>query len=135
MSIKTILMSALVLGSSVAGFATSANPDAMRAASATQTNTKYASSVSLTKDADGNIVSYHVNGVSSADARILLTGISSPLSTEYTVVCGVTKDGGLSAYMLPTNVATARIIESISQDLVNAGAVNIQITKVLTGRM
>jgi len=135
LQIKNILTSALVISSFATGFASSNSPDSMRAATAVQINTKYASCVSLSRDADGNIVSFHVNGVAPTDAGILLTKASAPLSTEYTIVSGVTKEGGISSFMLPSNVATARVIEAMSQDLVNAGAVSIQINRVLTGKM
>jgi hypothetical protein len=134
MAMQNFLIGAIALGGyAVTGFA-SPSPDAMRAASAVQINTKYSSSVSLTRDPDGNIVSFHANGVSPTDAGILLTKDSSPLSTEFTIISGTTKEGGISTYMLPSNVATARVIESISQDLVNYGAISVQITKQISGR-
>lgn len=111
-----------------------ATPDSMRAASSTQLNTKLASSITLTKDADANIIGYHVNGVSPSDAEILLKKDPSPLSTEYTTILGVTSEGSTCCYMLPTHVATANIVEGISKDLVNAGSTNIQISKQLTGK-
>ena len=135
MTIKNFLLGALVMGSSIAGYATSNNADAMRAASAVQINTKYANCVTLTRDIDGNIVSFHVNGVTPTDAGILLMKAASPLSTEFTIVSGVTREGGISSFMLPSNIATARVVEAMSQDLVNAGAVSIQINRVLTGKM
>ena len=134
MSLKNLFIGTLALCSSVSGFA-SPTPDAMRAASAVQINSRYSSSISLTKDQNGNIISFHVNGVSPEDAGILLAKDNSPLSTEFTIISGVTREGGVSAYMLPSNVATAHVIESISRDLVNAGAVTIQITKQLTGKL
>lgn len=124
---------AIALCSTAAVFA-APTPDAMRAASAVQMNSKLASSVTLTKDADANIISFHVNGVSPADAEILLKKDPSPLSTEFTIISGVSKEGATSYYMLPSNVATAYVVEKISQDLVNAGATNLQITKHLTGK-
>ena len=130
---KYMLIGALALCSSATSFA-SPSPDAMRAAQAVAVNTRYSSTISLTRDAAGNIVSFHVNGVNPADAGILLTKDAQPLSQEYTIVSGVTKEGGISAYMLPTSVATAHVVESISRDLVNAGAVNIQISRQLNGR-
>lgn len=133
MSLKKLFIGTIAVFSAVSGFA-SPTPDAMRAASAVQINTKYSSSVSLTRDQNGNIVSFHVNGVTPEDAGILLTKDPSPLTTEFTIVSGVTREGGVSAYMLPSNVATAHVIESISRDLVNYGAVSIQITKQLNGK-
>lgn len=135
MSVKKILRGSLVIAifSSVAGFA-SPNPEAMRAASAVQNNTKLASSITLTKDSDLNIIGFHVNGVSPTDADILLKKDPAPLSTEFTIILGENREGGSSTYMLPTNVATAHVVESISKDLVNAGAITLQITKQNTGR-
>ena len=135
MSIKKLITCSLTIAmfSSVAGFATP-TPDAMRAASAVQLNSKLASSVSLTRDANANIISFHVNGVSPSDAEILLKKEPTPLSTEYTIISGVTKEGATCCYMLPSNVATAQVVESISKDLVNAGAISLQITKQLTGK-
>ena len=133
MSLRNVFIGSLTLLSCAAGFA-SPTSDAMRSAAAVQTNTKYSSILSLTKDADLNIISFHVNGVNPTDAEILLTKDPSPLSTEFTVVSGVTKEGWTSFYMLPTNIATPHIIESISRDLVNAGAISVQIAKQLTGR-
>jgi hypothetical protein len=131
---RALLIGTFVCGS-IAGFAeASPTPDAMRAAAAVQINTKYFSSITLTKDPEGNIISFHVNGVSPGDAKILLTKDSTPLSTEFTIVSGVTKEGGISIYMIPSSIATPLIVESISQDLVNAGAVSIQIQKQQTGR-
>lgn len=129
---KGILTVAII--GSVAGFATP-TPDSMRAALAVQLNSRLASSVTLTKDANSNIISFHVNGVSPSDAEILLTRDPSPLSTEFTTIVGVTKEGATCSYMLPTQVATANVVEQISKDLVNAGATNIQISKQLTGRL
>ena len=133
MSLKYLLIAAVAVCSSATGFANQ-TPDAMRAAQAVQINTKYSSTIAMTKDANGNIVSFHVNGVGPSDAGILLTKEAAPLSTEYTVVSGINKEGGISAYMLPTNIATAHVVESISRDLVNAGALNIQISKQFSGR-
>lgn len=133
MSIKIFLLgsAALAICTSISGFAT---PDAMRAATAVDLNTKWASSVNLTKDADANIISYHVNGVSPADAEILLKKDPAPLSTEFTIISGVNKEGTACTYMLPSNVATAFVVETISRDLVNSGATNLQISKQLTGK-
>lgn len=135
MSIKNILAGSLAIAlcSTVAGFATS-TPDAMRAASAIQLNSKLASSVILTKDPNSNIISFHVNGVSPTDAEILLKRDPSALSTEFTIISGETKEGSTCCYMLPTDVATAHVVENISKDLVNAGATNLKITKQSTGR-
>jgi hypothetical protein len=134
MSLKNLFIGTIAFCSSASIFA-GPTPDAMRAASAVQINSKYSSSVSLTKDQNGNIISFHVNGVSPEDAGILLAKDNSPLSTEFTVISGITKEGGISAYMLPSSVATAHVIESISKDLVNAGAVTIQITKQMNGKL
>ncbi len=134
MSLKNFLFGSLAMFSTAAGFASS-TPDAMRAASAVQLNTKYASSITLSQDANANIISFHVNGVGAGDANILLTKNPSPLTTEYTIITGEAKEGGLTTYMLPSNIATAQVIESISKDLVNSGAINVQITKQLTGRL
>lgn len=136
MSIKKILTGSLIFAfaSSSACFATAASPDAMRGASAIQQNTKLASSISLTKDASSNIIGFHVNGVNSSDAEILLMKSSSPLSTEYTLINGTTKEGTSCCFMLPSNVATSQIVEQISKDLVNSGAVTISITKQNSGQ-
>lgn len=135
MSLKNVLfIGTIMISSSVFGFA-SQTPDAMRAAGAVQTNTKYSSSLSLTKDNNGNIISFHVNGIGAQDAGILLTKDTAPLSAEYTIITGVTKEGGVSSYMLPSSIATGHVVESISRDLVNAGAINIQISKQLNGRL
>lgn len=135
MSFRHLFMGTLAICGSfaVAGFA-APTQDAMRAASAVQINAKYSSSLCLTKDADGNIISFHVNGVSPEDAGILLTRDISPLSTEYVIITGINKEGGASVYMLPTGVATAHVVESISQDLVNSGAISIQISKQQNGK-
>lgn len=125
---------AIAIFSSIAGFADQSSPDAMRGASAIQHNTRLASSISLTRDANANIVGFHVNGINPADAEILLFKSPSPLSTEFTLINGVTKEGTSCCYMLPTNVATSLVVEGISKELVNAGAVNIQITKQNSGR-
>lgn len=124
---------AIALFSSVAAFATP-TPDAMRGAAAIQLNAQLASSVSLTKDANANIISFHVNGVNPTDAEILIKKDATPLSTEFTVINGITKEGGTCCYMLPSNVATAQVVEAISKELVNAGATSLQITKQLTGK-
>lgn len=136
MSIKKLLVGTLAVAicSSVASFA-SITPDAMRGASAVQLNTKLAQSVTVTKDANDNIISFHVNGVSPSDTGILLTKDPSPLSTEFTIISGINKEGGISSYMLPTNIATPQIVEQISKDLVNAGAISISIVKQLTGKL
>ena len=135
MSIKIFTAGSLVLAicSSVAGFATP-TPDSMRAAAAVQQNAKLASSISVTRDANGNIISFHVNGVNPKDVDILLEKDSLPLSSEFTVINGSTKEGGSCCYMLPSNVATANVVESISKDLVNAGSVTLKITKQQTGK-
>lgn len=135
MSIKKFLAGTLALAicSSVAGYA-STTPEAMRAATAVMLNTKLASSVSLTKDNDDNIISFHVNGVNPTDADILLKRDSAPLSTEYTVVSGVTKEGSTYWFMIPSNIATASVIETISKDLVNAGSMSLKISKHNNGR-
>ena len=133
MSIKFFLTGSLILAASstVSLFAT---PEAMIAAAAIQTNARLASSVSLTKDADANIISFHVNGVLPSDAEILLKKDPSPLSTEFTVICGTDKKGTACSYMLPSHIATAYVIETISRDLVNSGATTLQISKQLTGK-
>jgi len=133
---KTIFTTtlAVALFNSVALFSTP-TPDAMRAASAVQQNSQLASSINITKDADTNVISFHVNGVNPTDAEILLKQDSTPLSSEFTVVTGKNKDGGSCCYMLPTNVATAAVIESISKELVNSGSISINITKQKTGKV
>jgi hypothetical protein len=131
MNTKIIGILAIALCSTVGAFAT---PDGMRGASAVQLNNRLAASVSVTKDAEANIISFHVNGISASDADILIKKFPSPLSTEYTVITGLNKEGASTTYMLPTNIATAQVVESISQDLVNAGAINIEITKQTTGQ-
>jgi hypothetical protein len=135
MSIKKLLLGSLMfaVAGSATCFATAASPDAMRGADAIAHNTKLASSISLTKDASSNIISFHVNGVNPSDAEILLMRTPSLLSTEFTLINGTTKEGTSTSYMLPTNVATSLIIEQISKDLVNAGAISIAITKQKTG--
>lgn len=132
MSLKKLCLGAIVFCSfvSVSGFAV----DAMRAATAVQTNTKYSPCLTLTRDQDRNIIGFHVNGINPEDAGILLTNDSAPLSTEFTIISGITPEGGLSAYMLPSNAATAHVVESLSRDLVNAGAVNIQIIRQSNGK-
>jgi len=136
MLIKKILLSSVLMsvGCVVACYGTAASPDSMRGASAIQQNTKLASSISLTRDGSSNIVGFHVNGVSPSDAEILLMKSPSPLSTEFTLINGTTKEGTSCCYMLPTNVATSIIVEQISKDLVNAGAISVQITKQKTGQ-
>lgn len=124
---------ALALTSSVAVFATP-TPDAMRAASAVQQNSLLSTSINVTRDPDTNVVSFHVNGVNPTDAEILLKREASPLSSEYTVVTGKNRDGSTCCYMMPSNVATAQVIESVSKDLVNAGNTQIEITQQKTGR-
>ena len=131
LTLKRALVLAIVLCSG--SVYASSSPDSMRAATAVEKNTKYATCLTLTKDLNGNIISFHVNGVAPDDARILINKDAAPLTTEYTIIEGQTKEGGISTYMLPSNIATARVIESISQDLVNAGAVSIQITKQING--
>lgn len=134
MLIRNLVIGALAICGSATAFA-APTADAMRAASAVQTNVKYSFSISLTRDADGNIVSFHVNGVNPDDASILLKREPSPLSSEYTIVTGINREGGTATFMLPSNIATAHVISSISQDLVNAGAVNIQITRQQSGKL
>lgn len=119
--------------SAAAAFSTSTT-ESMRAASAVQQNKQLASSLNLTKDADANIISFHVNGITSDDARILLNQDPAPLSSEYTVITGKNREGGSCCFMLPSTVATASVVESISKDLVNAGSINIDITKQKTGK-
>ena len=135
MSIKKILAGSLALAicTSAAGFS-APTPDAMRGSTATQINSRLASSVSLTKDANANIISFHVNGVSPSDAQTLLAKSSSPLSSEFTVITGENREGASSTYMLPTDVATAQVVEGISRELVNGGAISLQITKQTTGK-
>lgn len=135
MSFKNVLVGSLALA--ICTFASgSATPtsDAMRAAAAVQTGAKYSSCVTLTKDADGNIISFHVNGICPEDVGILLKKDNSPLTSEYTIVQGTTKEGTISTYMFPTNIATAQVVEAISKDLVNAGSISIQITKQANGK-
>lgn len=132
MSFIKVIIASLAICSSVSIFASS-NPDAMRAVSAADKNSKYSSCIALTRDANQNIVGFHVNGVTPSDARILITKDPAPLSTEFTLVSGQTSEGGITSYMLPSSIATAQVIEAISQDLVNGGAVSIQITKQLNG--
>lgn len=124
---------AIAICSAAAVFGTP-TPDAMRAASAVQQNSQLASSVNLTKDASENIISFHVNGVNPTDAEILLRQDATPLSSEYTVITGKNKDGSSCCFMLPTPVATAAVVESISKDLVNTGSTSIDISKQKTGR-
>lgn len=114
------------------GFA-SQNPDAMRGANAVQVNSKLAQSLTLTKDAQNNTISLHVNGVNPKDAEILLKQEATPLSTEYTIITGQCREGTNCYYMIPTNVATPQVVEGISKELVNGGSIAIQITKTLTG--
>lgn len=129
-----ILVIAFATCNATAAFSTP-TPDAMRAASAVQQNSQLSSSLNLTRDADDNIISFHVNGVNAEDAEILLNQDSSPLSSEYTVITGKNRDGGSCSFMLPSQVATALVVESISKDLVNAGSTNIDITKQKTGKL
>lgn len=133
---KKIFTLAVVLAtcSATAAFSTS-TPDAMRAASAVQINSQLANSLNLTKDANDNIISFHVNGINPDDASTLLTQSSSPLSSEYTVITGKNRDGSSCCFMLPSPVATASVVESISRDLVNAGSTNIDISKQRTGKL
>lgn len=134
MSKKLFTLSmAIAICSTNAVFSTP-TPEAMRAASAVQQNSKLASSVNLTRDADANIISFHVNGVDPADAEILIKQDAAPLSSEYTVITGKNKDGSSCCFMLPTPVATASVVESISKDLVNSGSTNIDISKQKTGK-
>lgn len=135
MLIRNLLIGAITLCAGVSGLSAAHSADSMRGATAVQINTKYSSTVAMAKDHAGNIISFHVNGISPTDAGILLTHANSPLSTEFTVVSGVSKEGGIMAYMLPTNIATAHVIENISKDLVNAGSISVHITKQLTGKM
>lgn len=128
----TLLM-AIATCSSSAVYSTP-TPDAMRAATAVQQNSQLASSVSLTRDSNANVISFHVNGVNAADAEILLKQDPNPLSSEYTVITGKNRDGSSCCFMLPSQVATAGVVESISKDLVNAGSTNIDITKQKTGK-
>lgn len=127
MKFNKILIATLTVCSSVA-FAAPTN-DAMRAAADAQVNAKYSSCLSLTKDEYDNVIGVHVNGLKPEDVNIFLTKSTNPLSTEFVTVTGLTKEGGASSYMLPANIATAQVIESISRDLVNSGVVSIQITK------
>lgn len=123
----------LALCINVAGFANS-TPESLRGAAAIDRNSKLAASISMTKDADENIISFHVNGINPSDAEILLSQSSQPLSTEFVLISGTTNDGTCSCYMIPTNVATSNIVETISKDLVNAGAITLHITKQTTGK-
>lgn len=133
---KKIFTVAMILATCGASAAFSASTqDAMRAASAVQQNSKLATSLNLTKDADANIISFHVNGIVPEDVEILLRQDPSPLSSQYTVITGRNNDGSSCCFMLPSNVATAAVVESISSDLVNAGSTNIEITKQKTGRL
>lgn len=130
-----ILIATLAIGMiSNVSFAEQASPDAMRGASAVQNNTKLASSITLTRDPSSNIISFHVNGINPSDAEILLMKTPNALSTEYTVIDGQTREGTSCCYMLPSNVATSHVVEGISKDLVNAGAISIQITKQSSGK-
>lgn len=132
---KKIFTVAMILATCGASAAFCASTqDAMRAASAVQQNSKLASSINLTKDADANIISFHVNGIPPEDVDILLKQEPSPLSSQYTVITGRNNDGSSCCFMLPTTVATAAVVESISSDLVNSGSTNIEITKQKTGR-
>jgi hypothetical protein len=132
---KKMFTLAMVLAtcSATSAFSTP-TPDAMRAASAVQRNSQLATSLNLTKDANANIVSFHVNGINPDDATTLLTQSPNPLSSEYTVITGKNRDGSSCCFMLPTSIATPSVVESISKDLVNAGAAIIDITKQRTGK-
>ena len=70
MKINKFLIVALTVCSSVA-FAAPTN-DAMRAASDVHTNAKYSSCLSVTKDENGNLIGFHVNGVKPEDVAIFL---------------------------------------------------------------
>lgn len=135
MSIKKSFTGSLIVAlvTSAAIFA-APTPDAMRSVAATDFNSKLPASVTMTRDADNNIISFHVNGVNPQDADILLKRDPARLSTEYTVISGGCKEGGTCSFMLPSNVATPQIVEALSKELVNAGSVNLQITKQTTGR-
>lgn len=110
-------------------------PDAMRAASAVQQNSQLAASLNITKDANANTISFHVNGIHAEDADILLKQSPAPLSSEYTSITGINTDGSSCCFMLPSQIATAYVVESISKDLVNAGATGILINKQKTGKL
>lgn len=132
---KTIFTLAIALATcSTTAVYSTPTPDAMRAASAVQQNNRLASSLNITKDADANIISFHVNGVKTDDAEILLKQDPAPLSSEFTIITGKNTDGSSCCFMLPSHVATASVVESISKDLVNAGSTNIDITKQKTGK-
>lgn len=135
MSSKKFLAGSLAVAmlSTVTMFA-SPTQESMRAAASVQQNARIASSVHLTKDADSNIISFHVNGVQPSDAEILIRKDSAPLSTEFTIIKGVNEEGGTSYFMLPTTVATSLVVETISKDLVNAGSTSIQISKQTNGK-
>lgn len=134
MSINIFNLALVLATCSVTAAFSTPTPDAMRAANAVQQNSKLSSSLNVTKDANGKIVSYHVNGVNPDDADILLKQDTNPLSSEYTIITGKCSDGSSCCYMLPSPVATGAVVESISKDLVNAGSTNIDITKQKTGR-
>lgn len=133
MSKKIFTLAIALAAISATAFSTS-TPDAMRAASAVQQNSQLSSSLNVTKDADSNVISFHVNGVKATDAQILLKQEPTPLSSEYTVITGKNRDGSSCCFMLPTSVATAGVVESISKDLVNSGSTSIDISKQKTGK-
>jgi len=108
--------------------------NAVRAISAVQLNSKLNSSISVTKDENGNLVSYFANGISPKDAEALLLKNAIPLSSEFTIITGTTKEGASCCYMLPSQLASQYVTEIISMDLLNGGATNIQITTQSTGK-
>lgn len=110
------------------------NPHSLRVHSAVLLNTKLNKSINIIRDENGDIISYYVNGISPKDAQILLTKSPASLSTEFTIISGVTKEGASCCYMLPSILANTFVTEAISLDLVNGGAVNIQIDTQSTGQ-
>jgi hypothetical protein len=110
------------------------NPHSMRVHSAVLLNTKLTKSINLVRDENGDIISYYVNGIPPKDVQILLTKSASPLSTEYTIITGITKEGASCCFMLPSAIANPYTTEIISLDLVNGGAVNVQIATQSTGQ-
>jgi hypothetical protein len=107
---------------------------ALRAVSAIQMNNKLANSICLIKDEHDNTVCYYVNGASPQDAEVLLMNKPRPLSTEFTIITGVTREGTSCSYMLPSKIASKYLMELISLDLLNGGAVNIQIATQSSGQ-
>lgn len=134
MSIKKILSLSLAIALCNSLSLAAYVPDAMRGANAIHNNTMLNSSISLTTDPDGNIISFHVNGIDPKDAGILLSQDGAALSTEFTVVRGTCGDGTCCCYMMPSNVATPQVVQGISKELVNAGSINLSITKQETGK-